>query len=66
MENIGNFLAACETFGLTKQDLFQTVDLYEGVNIPQVRAECMPRINGFFSSVPNYFLLVFMYVAKAV
>jgi hypothetical protein len=36
MENIGNFLAACERYGLTKQDLFQTVDLYEAENMPQV------------------------------
>ena len=36
MENIGNFLAACETFGLNKTDIFQTVDLYEAENMPQV------------------------------
>ena len=36
MENIGNFLAACELYGLTKADLFQTVDLYEAENMPQV------------------------------
>ena len=36
MENIGNFLSACELFGMKKTDLFQTVDLYEGTNIPQV------------------------------
>jgi len=42
MENIGNFLAACESFGCLKVDLFQTVDLYESNNIPQV-------INGIFA-----------------
>ena len=36
MENIGNFLSACEAYGVPKADLFQTVDLYEGQNIPQV------------------------------
>ncbi len=36
MENIGNFLSACEAYGCPKADLFQTVDLYEGQNIPQV------------------------------
>jgi hypothetical protein len=36
MENIGNFLTGCENFGVPKTDLFQTVDLYEGQNIPQV------------------------------
>lgn len=36
MENIGNFLDGCVAYGLTKTDIFQTVDLYEAVNIPQV------------------------------
>jgi len=42
MENIGNFLSACEALGANKIDLFQTVDLYEKQNIPQV-------INGIFT-----------------
>ena len=37
MENIGNFLAACEKIGCVKNDLFQTVDLYEGQNVNQVK-----------------------------
>jgi len=36
MENIGNFLSFCEEIGVPKTDIFQTVDLYEGQNIPQV------------------------------
>lgn len=36
MENIDHFLNACTGIGCKKQDLFQTVDLYEGGNIPQV------------------------------
>ncbi len=36
MENIGNFLEGCYAYGLSKTDVFQTVDLYEGQNIPQV------------------------------
>ena len=36
MENIGIFLDGCEEFGMAKTDLFQTVSLYEGTNIPQV------------------------------
>ena len=36
MENVGNFLSGCEAYGCAKGDLFQTVDLYEGQNIPQV------------------------------
>lgn len=38
MENIGTFLAGCEAYGLKKTDLFQTVDLYEAQNMPQVIA----------------------------
>jgi len=36
MENINNFLTSCEEIGCKKMDLFQTVDLYEYQNIPQV------------------------------
>lgn len=36
MENINNFLDACEKIGVKKIDLFQTVDLYEGQNLSQV------------------------------
>ncbi|KAJ2786558.1 Protein kinase of the Mitotic Exit Network [Coemansia interrupta] len=36
MENIGNFLAAAKKLGLKSTDLFQTVDLYEGKNMPRV------------------------------
>ena len=42
METIGQFLTACEGLGINKIDLFQTVDLFEGQNIPQV-------INGIFA-----------------
>ena len=36
MENINMFLSACEALGCKKLDLFQTVDLHEAGNIPQV------------------------------
>ena len=36
MENISNFLTACENFGIKKFDLFQTADLYDNTNMPQV------------------------------
>ena len=36
MENIGNFLTVAESLGVAKNDLFQTVDLYEAQNVPQV------------------------------
>lgn len=41
MANIGNFLKAAMSMGINKRDLFETVDLYEGANIPQV-------LNGIF------------------
>ena len=36
MENIESFLKSCYKYGLDKTDLFQTVDLYEAENLPQV------------------------------
>lgn len=36
MENIGSFLDAIQKFGVSKMDSFQTVDLYEATNMPQV------------------------------
>ncbi|KAI0208336.1 Calponin-3 [Lamellibrachia satsuma] len=36
MENINNFLVACENYGVAKTDLFQTVDLFENQNLWQV------------------------------
>jgi len=36
MENINNFLLACEKYGVAKTDLFQTVDLFENQNMWQV------------------------------
>jgi len=36
MENISKFLKAIEDYGVMKQDLFQTVDLYEMQNMSQV------------------------------
>ncbi|XP_059158834.1 myophilin-like [Physella acuta] len=36
MENVSNFLEACEKLGVSKTDLFQTVDLYDKMNMVQV------------------------------
>jgi len=36
MENIGKFLDAVEKYGVAKNDLFQTVDLYENTNMSAV------------------------------
>ncbi|CAH1796013.1 unnamed protein product, partial [Owenia fusiformis] len=38
MENITVFLNACEAYGVPKNSLFQTVDLFEGRNMAQVMA----------------------------
>lgn len=36
MENTGKFLTACESYGVKKDDLFQTVDLFENQNMVAV------------------------------
>ena len=36
MENIGQFLGACEKYGVKKLDLFQTVDLFDNTNFGAV------------------------------
>ena len=36
MENIGKFLHACENYGVSKTDLFQSVDLFENQNMDAV------------------------------
>jgi hypothetical protein len=36
MDNIAKFLSGAEELGVKKEDLFQTVDLFEGQNVPQV------------------------------
>ncbi|KII66241.1 Myophilin [Thelohanellus kitauei] len=36
MENISNFLSACQQYGLQSTDIFQTIDLFEGKNMVQV------------------------------
>ncbi len=40
MENINNFLQACERYGIAKTDLFQTADLFEYTNMWQVILTC--------------------------
>lgn len=43
MENIENFLKAAEVYGVPRHSLFQTVDLYEARNLPQVLA-CIQQL----------------------
>ena len=40
MENIQAFLGAARKYGVPDSELFQTADLYERRNIPQVRSGC--------------------------
>lgn len=42
MENINNFVEACVKYGCKKEDMFQTVSLYEGTNMAEV-------LNGLFA-----------------
>ena len=52
MENIGNFLDGCETVGVNREDLFQTVDLYEGENMAQV-VNGIYALGGLLSIIKN-------------
>lgn len=36
MENIGSYVEACAAIGVPSQDLFMTVDLYEGKNLDAI------------------------------
>jgi hypothetical protein len=36
MENIQSFLAAAKKYGVSDEEVFQTPDLFEARNIPQV------------------------------
>ena len=58
MENIGFFLDACYAYGLTKVDMFQTVDLYDGTNIPQVWTDGLIVLRYYFGTCRS--LMVFM------
>jgi len=49
MENIGNYLAACQKIGLKSNDTFQTVDLYENQNMLAVVTN-IHALGGFVQS----------------
>ena len=38
MENVQTFLAAAKKYGVPDEEVFQTPDLFEARNIPQVRS----------------------------
>lgn len=49
MENINKFQAAIKAYGVPDLDVFQTVDLYERRNIPQV-TQCIMALGRTVSS----------------
>ncbi|KAM8920955.1 transgelin-2 [Pelodytes ibericus] len=62
MEQISQFLKACERYGIPASDLFQTVDLWEGKNMASVQRTLMnlggiavTKDDGFFQGDPMWF-----------
>lgn len=62
MEQISQFLSAAEKYGLTKTDMFQTVDLWEGKDLAAVQRTLMAlgsiavtRDDGCYRGDPNWF-----------
>jgi len=53
MENIGNFLSGCESIGMKRHDLFQTVDLYEKKNMVQV-VSALSSVGGYSQKVSGF------------
>jgi transgelin len=53
MQNINYFLEGCKTLGVPKHDLFVTVDLYEGKNIPVV-VDCIYSLGAASANVEGY------------
>ncbi|XP_058239577.1 transgelin-2 [Hemibagrus wyckioides] len=62
MELISQFLAAAEKYGVTKSDMFQTVDLWEGKDLAAVQMTLMSlgslavtKGDGCYQGDPNWF-----------
>ncbi|CAL1573712.1 unnamed protein product [Knipowitschia caucasica] len=62
MEQISMFLQAAEKYGITKTDMFQTVDLYEGKDLAAVQRTLMAlgclavtKDDGLYKGDPNWF-----------
>ena len=53
MENINNFLKAAQEIGVPKYDLFMSIDLYEGKNIPQV-VQALYSLGSVVLNLPGY------------
>lgn len=50
MENINKFQEACKRYGVADIDVFQTVDLWEKRNIPQV-TQCIMALGRAVSTI---------------
>ncbi|XP_075049257.1 transgelin-2 [Mixophyes fleayi] len=62
MEQVSQFLKACEKYGIAATDLFQTVDLWEGKDMASVQRTLMnlggmavTKDDGYFRGDPNWF-----------
>lgn len=62
MEQISLFLQAAESYGVTKTDMFQTVDLYESKDLAAVQRTLMAlgsmavtKDDGYYKGNPNWF-----------
>lgn len=62
MEQVSQFLKACEKYGIAATDLFQTVDLWEGKDMASVQRTMMnlggiavTKNDGHFCGDPNWF-----------
>ncbi|KAM3918920.1 transgelin-2 [Leptodactylus fuscus] len=62
MEQVSQFLKACERYGIAATDLFQTVDLWEGKDMASVQRTLMnlgglavTKNDGHFCGDPNWF-----------
>lgn len=58
MENIQTFLNAAVAYGVPRASLFQTVDLYELRNMPQV-LNTLLQLGTEVSLVNNYIVIIF-------
>ena len=56
MENIETFVNFCESYGVTRTGLFQTVDLFDGRNMTQV-ISCIQQLGSevHVASQPHHF-----------
>ncbi|XP_024903249.1 transgelin isoform X2 [Pteropus alecto] len=63
MEQVAQFLKAAEDYGVTKTDMFQTVDLFEGKDMAAVQRTLMAlgslavtKNDGHYRGDPNWFM----------